>query len=265
MVELFVEVIKLIEEALAPFAHEVQAFLLFDTCTSHLHISVFNACVKANIWPHLVPPGMTWFLQPLDTEGFAGYKLRLQRAFQDSRRRHGHGIGDVGRLLACVYIAIREVLATKDWSAAFDRAGFSLGQLGVKEHKLRSLGGCPLAIPCDRPTEQHVQVCFPKNRKCQFASLWRAVDKTDDVAHATASASSSSGVSVATPPPAAGPIALRTRAKTKSAAASSTGCVANGCVSVRLCGCEIRAFTHDARSIAGAHRRPSASSTWRVN
>lgn len=114
---------------------------------------------------------------------------------------------------------------------------------------------CPRIASCSHSALQ----------KCQFASLWRAVDKTDDVAHATASASSSSGVSVAIPPPAAGPIALRTRAKTKSAAASSTGCVANGCVSVRLCGCEIRAFTHDARSIAGAHRRLSVSSTWRVN
>ena len=117
-----------------------------------------------------------------------------------------------------MYIAIHEVLATKDWSAAFDRAGFSLGQLGVKEHKLRSLGGCPLAIPCDRPTEQHIQACFPKNRKFQFASLWRGVDKMDGVAHATASASSSSGVSVAAAPPAAGPIASRMRAKSKAAA-----------------------------------------------
>ena len=73
--ELFVEVVNLIAAALAPFVHGVQPFLLFDTCTSHLHLIAFNACIRANIWPHLVPPRMTWFLQPLDAKGFAGYKL----------------------------------------------------------------------------------------------------------------------------------------------------------------------------------------------
>lgn len=214
-----VEIVRLIAEALKPFKDEVQALLLFDTHPAHIHACVFNACSKANIWPHLVPSQMTWFLQPLDTEGFAAYKLRIQREYQDYRTRCDHEIGDVRALLCCVYAAMRDVLNVREWAGAFDRNGFATGQLGVKEEKLRSMGACLLAVPSERPTLSQLQSCFPRNRKARPCIVWRCVDAKPTVAKHPASASASS--SSAVPPVAVddvAPIASRTRSKGKAAA-----------------------------------------------
>ena len=217
--EVFVEIINLIAGALAPYMDKFQVLLLFDTCPAHTHVRSFNACSRHGLWVHLVPPSLTWFLQPLDTEGFAIYKLRIQREFQDARTRSVVAIGDVAVVLACVCIAIDTVLNTKDWAAAFERNGFAEGQLGIKEHKLRTLGVAALAVPCDRPSMEQLALCFPRRRKINAAVIWRAVDtKKCVVKVAGGSAPSSSSASMAAPFAVSAPIAHRTRARTKTPA-----------------------------------------------
>ena len=215
--DVFVEIIKLIKDALAPYKDVFQVLLLFDTCSAHTHVRSFNACSRAGIWPHLVPPSLTWFLQPLDTEGFAVYKLRIQREFQDARTRQVIAIGDVAALLPCIYIAIETVLNSKNWAAAFDRNGFSLGQLGVKIDKLRAMDACALAVPCERPVLEQLSLCFPRRRKIVPAAIWRGADAKAPVATVACAASSSSSSAVlAVPPAAIAPIAHRTRSKAKA-------------------------------------------------
>ena len=192
-------------------------FMLFDTFSAHTHARTFNACSRAGIWPHLVPPWLTWFLQPLDTEGFAVYKLRIQREFQDVRVRQVVAIGDIAVLLACVYTAIDSVLNTKDWGAAFDRCGFSQGQIGVKIDKLRAMCGCVLAVSDERPAVEQLTLCFPRRRKIVPGRVYRGVDAKAGAAKVLGGASFSSVSAVAPAPPAVmAPIAHRTRAKTNT-------------------------------------------------
>ena len=116
-----------------------------------------------------------------------------------------------------MYVALRQVLETKDWSAAFDRNGFSVGQMGVKVDRLKTIGTCVLAVSCERPTLAQLQTCFPRRRKVKAAVVWRCADAVGKVKAAAASSASSSasGGHVVADVKAA-PIASRTRARCKT-------------------------------------------------
>ena len=147
-----------------------------------------------------------------------GLCFALRRCgFQDARTRRVVAIGDVAVVLACVYIAIEQVLNVTDWAAAFARNGFSEGQLGVKIDKIRAMGGGVVAVPVERPSVEQLSLCFPQRRKIVPAIIWRGVDAKACCAKAVGGATSSSSPAIV---PAAladtAPIAHRTRARKKT-------------------------------------------------
>ena len=82
---LFAEVIVWLAAALAPWMDALQPILSFDAHKLHLAPCVFAACFLYNIWPLVIPPSTTWFMQPLDVDGFSLFKLTLRGLFQSAR------------------------------------------------------------------------------------------------------------------------------------------------------------------------------------
>ena len=214
-----VYIVRLLAAALASYMHLVQPILHLDTCTAHWKPQVLTACCKAGIWPLFIPALMTWFLQPLDADGFASYKFKLQRDHMDGRIRFSGDVDSIDLLLDCIYAATRDVLDVVNWAQAFSRAGFSAGQGELSLKRMQELKCGALAISCNRPSADDLRLCFPRGRAVPVNLLWKSVDQ--HIGHADAVASlvpaiiSDSCSSDAAPPP----ISSRTRAKTKGAAA----------------------------------------------
>ena len=163
-------------------------------------------------WPLLVPALTTKYLQPLDTHGFAIYKVRLQRAYHDAGI-HGDGPDvNFAALLDSLLTTINDVIFGRSWSHAFSSNGFSLGQTGMLPAKFAKLAFAePTTFAASRPSDEQVLTCFPKNSKFNVARVWRGVDKVehtvDDIPKLLCEITAA---------PKAAPISTRTRAKAKT-------------------------------------------------
>jgi hypothetical protein len=74
---------------------EFQIVLILDAARIHYAPQVLRACASAGVWPIVVPAGMTFLLQPLDTHAFALYKAELVRSFHAARADSADAIGDI--------------------------------------------------------------------------------------------------------------------------------------------------------------------------
>ena len=217
--EVMAYIIRLVAAVLAPYMDVVQPILSLDTCGAHWAAPMLNACCKAQIWPLFIPALLTWFLQPLDTDGFSQYKFKIQRDHMDRRIRLAADVDSLDALLDCIYGAIRDVLDVKNWAQAFGRNGFSEGQAELSLKRMQELKWGPLAISCHRPNADALRLCFPRNRNVPVDLLWKGVDKyiasacgaASLIPVSTSASSSSDGAPT--------PISSRARAQTKGEAA----------------------------------------------
>ena len=173
----FMRMMRRLRVALAPVLRDRQPILIMDTASPHIAREVLWLCGGLGFWVVIAPAKLTWLLQPLDTDGFAQYKDRLQDAFQEAQMRAAGGAVGVRELIAAICTAVRYVLQGRLWASAFDRDGFgdaqgSLGARVVANLQIEE----PLAISTDRPTHAQVKACFPSNRLVYPSSVWRAFD-----------------------------------------------------------------------------------------
>ena len=165
--------VRILAKALEPFMDGVQPIFLFDACKQHLSPSVFKACAAACIWPVVVPARTTWLLQPLDTHAFAAYKIYLMRAYQAERVRSPDGVVGVDGLLCSIYVATREVLERRNWSAAFASNGFGSTQAEVSVRVAGHVGlQQPIEVPSCRPSVLQLRLCFPMRVKVPVDDIW---------------------------------------------------------------------------------------------
>ena len=211
------QIVRMIAAALAAHLEYIQVLLLFDCHSSHLHDLMWRACLIAMFWPLLIPALTTKYLQPLDTHGFAIYKVRLQRAYHDAGI-HGDGPDvNFAALLDSLLVTIRDVIFGRSWSNAFSSNGFSLGQKGMQPAKFAKLAFAgPTTFAATRPSDEEVLTCFPKATTFNVARVWRGVDKVE---HKVGDIPKLMYDITAVPK--AAPIAMRTRAKAKAAMLAS--------------------------------------------
>ena len=90
--------------------------MVFDVASQHVTRDVLMHLNRLNMHTLLIPAGMTWLLQPLDTHVFS----TLKRSLHDLQSR-GRGESPLGILPACSWIriagaAIKDVLVDRDWT-----------------------------------------------------------------------------------------------------------------------------------------------------
>ncbi len=90
--------------------------MVFDVASPHVTREVFMHLNRLNLHTLLVPAGMTWLLQPLDTHVFS----TLKRSLHD-RQTRGRAASPLGILPSCSWIriageAVKEVLVDRDWT-----------------------------------------------------------------------------------------------------------------------------------------------------
>ena len=161
-------------------ASDVQVLLLLDAAKIHFTPAVLRACKAANFWLIIIPPRLTFLIQPLDTDAFALYKGCLLAAYQEARSRSVNADGDLSmsEFLPCIDGAIQSVLEGRPWAAAFDRDGFGAGQRALGDRVRRGLQfDGDIAVPTSRPSDAQVRCCFPRNSRPDMDILWSLFDE----------------------------------------------------------------------------------------
>ena len=87
-----------------------QPVLPLDTVKFHYGQTVLAACRRAGIWVILVPPRLTWLLQPLDTSAFHPFKVALAQAYLRARASTADGQTSLSDFIPCICTAIRTIL-----------------------------------------------------------------------------------------------------------------------------------------------------------
>ena len=207
--DLMVEIIRLLSTTLEPFIGELQPLLMLDAYRAHIGVRVFYAGARHNIWVLIVPAGMTWLLQVLDTHVFRAYKACLRNAYQFHCIRQGVETHSLDLLLDAVREATTSVINAEEWSDAFTKNGFGRLQAEVRPRVLTALGlKVPSTMPLARPTEAQLRLCFPRKAKLFYKAIWQGVDHVAPRIPKVAPAGSKASAKAAA-------ISSRTRSKTK--------------------------------------------------
>lgn len=180
-------VVRTLRAALDPHIADLQPVLLLDTAKIHYTQGVLAACRRAGIWVVMVPPKLTWLLQPLDTNAFYLFKVALKQAYLRARASTADGQTTIADFIPCVCDAIRKVLQGHRWSIAFDGDGFGKRQTQLSSRVIDELQLDGAVEICSaRPTLDQLRLCFPRRARIPARSLWGPFDEPPAVAAAAA-------------------------------------------------------------------------------
>ena len=121
--DVMVEIVRLLAAALESYVKTFQPLLMLDAFRAHIEVRIFHAGTRHNIWVLVVPAGMTWLLQVLDTHVFKAYKACLRNAYQLLCVQTGLETHSLALLLDAVREATAVVINTEGWADAFTKNG----------------------------------------------------------------------------------------------------------------------------------------------
>ena len=160
------QILRTLRSSIAPYLDGLQPIIFWDAANQHIAPSVHACAKRLGVWPITIPAKLTWLLQPLDTHAFALFKHKLEDLHHSERVRSGNGDVAFVVFMDCMYTAIREIVSSRSWHAAFDSNGFSVPCGQVSRRVMKELEiGAPLDIPQGRPALDDVACCFPKRYK----------------------------------------------------------------------------------------------------
>ena len=144
--------------------------LMMDSLPTHTAPNVLRACRDVGITPLIVPPGCTFFLQPLDTHVFAGVKRALRQYYDDVRVRTPRGHVDVFGFVECLR-SMTEQVFSQSWAKAFEQNGFGEFR-GALTKALEELG-CASIDVSGNPSLADVALCVPVRRLSAASSIFK--------------------------------------------------------------------------------------------
>jgi hypothetical protein len=121
-------IIDLLGRLLHAEAGECFPILLLDAARIHVHSSVLHACDRWAIRVAMVPPGLTWLLQPLDTHAFAAFKRMLSDCYQERFGEAGCHVLPTVEWLIVVSSCVQRCLVYPPCGGAFDSKGYGSNQ-----------------------------------------------------------------------------------------------------------------------------------------
>jgi hypothetical protein len=94
----------------------------------------------------VIPAGLTWLLQPLDTHVFAGLKRSLALGQQEIRAQDEHGVVGGCAWIDVLEASVRDVLVAHSHSHAFSSNGLIEGLPALRDSVRDAAGVCFLCF-----------------------------------------------------------------------------------------------------------------------
>ena len=148
-----------------------QPILFFDTAPAHMRAEVLGDLPGLGIWYVIIPPRMTWLLQPLDSHVFQKFKFFLKTRFQNELTERD-GRLDIEYMVQLVIRAIRHVLQRYCWAAAFEQNGLTADHTKVSSFIRKHLQVESLDPFCTEPPSMDaLRLCWPRTRRFPIAEV----------------------------------------------------------------------------------------------
>ena len=168
-------IIRRLGSILAKFTLQYRPFLFMDSVRFHTSPQVLTACKAMMITPIIIPPLLTWLLQPLDTGAFSLFKHILRELYQGARAQSETDDIDLQNFMACISQAIAGGLNARNWGAEFDRCGFGQQQRYVRASAWRKFDIGQCEAPTWPPSYEQIRLCLPRKTQANLTNLWRMV------------------------------------------------------------------------------------------
>lgn len=176
------EKMKLVMKALADTAKQhtpgKRILLCGDTYKAHSTRGTWAAAAAHGIFYFMVPPKLTWALQPCDTHVFAMFKNKLSKTCQRLAIANGAGSVDVLNLIRALNETIDEIINKRCWRKAFSDVGLLDNQRLVSARTRRNLdfeNVDRLSPPPGVPTLSELTCCFPQRTDIPIGHVFSAV------------------------------------------------------------------------------------------
>ena len=151
--------------------HPGRPIILFmDSATQHASHQVLAHANRLRMQIVLIPASLTWMLQPLDTHAFALLKRRMVSLQQSVRAQDPDGRLGCVAWIDILQQAVREVIQSRDWNAAFAGNGL-LGNCCLLRSAILEDMGYFLPLPLAPPDEEQLCAIMGRHRVNMSAPL----------------------------------------------------------------------------------------------
>ena len=148
---------------------------------SHCYKYVAVRC-SSPIFYFIVPPKLTWALQPCDTHLFALFKDKLSTTCQQLAIANGRRRWDILLLLKGLNTSIDDVLNKRSWRKAFDDLGYRGNQINVSTRVLEKVDLFKLPdVFHGIPSLATLTSCFPQRTNIPIGHVFSAVLQADRI------------------------------------------------------------------------------------
>ena len=173
-------VLKGLAEAVSANSKNRRVVLCSDAHKTHIATSTWQSAAAHNFFYFIVPPKLTWALQPCDTHLFAMFKNTLSTTCQKLAIQNGRRRWDISLLLKALNTSIGDVLNKRSWRKAFDDLGYRGNQGTVTQRVLEKVDLAERPeVPRSIPSLEVLTSCFPLRTNIPIGHVFSAVLKAD--------------------------------------------------------------------------------------
>ena len=172
-IELMVHILKLLRKTLDDSGVHKKPVLLLDNCPVHLHVLVWRAARRYQVFLCFVPAKMTWLCQPLDVVDFRRFKAHLRSQYRMMQINEGQAMLRVITMVRLLLGAIRNIIEGYSWHMAFEHCGYSMNTDSVRS-KIKSLFAKAEAVldtPNEQPTNEDLLNILAKRHAYELQTL----------------------------------------------------------------------------------------------
>lgn len=142
--------------------------LLLDAALQHVSDAALAQAARLRVQLLVVPAGLTWLLQPLDTHVFACLKRELHRLQERARVASVSGQMPPGGWIVLLQRAVRQVILSRNWRHAFAENGL-LGEPEALRGRIRdvlpALTGAEEGGVASVPTDEDLDELLGRHRR----------------------------------------------------------------------------------------------------
>ena len=197
--QLMVQVMTQLHQCFKKWSETPRMMLTADAFRAHIAPAVWRKMAQLGIHYLVIPPKVSWTLQPCDTRAFVKLKMRLGVEMQLTRARSLVDMFGVVAVVSALTKAVITTIVNGDYRVAFWELGLTGVQACVSQTLLDKLKleGRP-AVSHELPTMQDLQQCFPRGARIPLDDMFRVVlsDHPLRTATVTADAPASSDIHV---------------------------------------------------------------------
>lgn len=150
-----------------------EVVMFMDCATVHTAEDVVAHCSKLGLHLCLIPGGMTYLLQPLDSHVFATVKRTLSEMQERKRGEHPLGILATGDWIDVLSQAVHATLIERSWASAFADNGLAPPFTSLRP-RIRDVISNRLPLRVNEPTIADVERIVGRKREGLREQLLRA-------------------------------------------------------------------------------------------